>query len=178
MNSIHDLPGVGGPVDRYAVPHQAAVAGTPISPHFARLRNREIEFDFQSFSLIGEMTVDENVELTLTYRNIPRQERRQRVELALERVSLSHRRRHYPSELSGGQQQRVAVARAICCDPQVLLADEPTGNLDSRSGEEVMEILRQLHRDGATNVMVTHDPRYAGFAERAIHLFDGRLVDS
>src|SRR5690554_1802669 len=142
----------------------------------ARIRNREIGFIFQAFNLIGDLTVYENVELPLTYRGMPASERKRRVEEALERVGMAHRIRHYPSQLSGGQQQRVAVARAIAGDPLILLADEPTGNLDSKNGEAVMELLRELHQGGATIVMVTHDPRYARHAERTIHLFDGKIV--
>ena len=119
----------------------------------------------------------ENVELPLTYRGMKAQERRQRVNESLERVGMAHRARHLPSQLSGGQQQRVAVARAVAGNPLILLADEPTGNLDSKSGEAVMELLRELHRGGATLCMVTHDPRYARHAERGIHLFDGRIVE-
>src|SRR6188472_1314797 len=143
----------------------------------ARVRNREVGFIFQSFNLIGDLTVYENVELPLTYRGMPAAERKQRVERALERVGMSHRARHMPGQLSGGQQQRVAVARAVAGDPLILLADEPTGNLDSKSGEAVMELLRELHRAGATIIMVTHDPRYARHADRSIHLFDGRVVE-
>ncbi|HEY8470842.1 MAG TPA: ABC transporter ATP-binding protein [Longimicrobiales bacterium] len=143
----------------------------------ARIRNREIGFIFQAFNLIGDLTVFENVELPLTYRGMPSAERRRRVEAALERVGMTHRMKHYPSQLSGGQQQRVAVARAIVGDPLILLADEPTGNLDSVNGAAVMELLRELHQGGATICMVTHDPRYAGYAERTIHLFDGRVVE-
>src|SRR5437868_9362711 len=143
----------------------------------ARIRNREIGFIFQAFNLIGDLTVYENVELPLTYRGMPGAERKKRVHDALERVGMSHRVKHYPSQLSGGQQQRVAVARALGGDPSILLADEPTGNLDSASGEQVMELLRDLHRGGATICMVTHDPRYARYAERSIHLFDGRIVE-
>jgi putative ABC transport system ATP-binding protein len=143
----------------------------------ARIRNREVGFIFQSFNLIGDLTVSENVELPLSYRGLDGAERRERVEQALEKVGMTHRRGHYPSQLSGGQQQRVAVARALAGRPSILLADEPTGNLDSRNGEAVMELLRDLHRDGATICMVTHDPRFARFADRTIHLFDGRIVD-
>jgi len=143
----------------------------------ARIRNREIGFIFQAFNLIGDLTVFENVELPLTYRGMPSAERRRRVEAALERVGMSHRMKHYPSQLSGGQQQRVAVARAIVGDPLILLADEPTGNLDSVNGAAVMELLAELHQGGATICMVTHDPRYAQHAERTIHLFDGRVVE-
>ena len=143
----------------------------------ARIRNREIGFVFQSFNLIGDLTVFENVELPLSYRGIPAGERASRVKSALERVGMGHRARHLPGQLSGGQQQRVAVARALVGQPNVLLADEPTGNLDSRNGEAVMELLRELHRGGATICMVTHDPRFTRYAERAVHLFDGRVVD-
>jgi putative ABC transport system ATP-binding protein len=143
----------------------------------ARVRNREIGFIFQSFNLIGDLTVFENVELPLTYRGMRSGERRERVESALERVGMAHRAKHLPSQLSGGQQQRVAVARAVAGEPLILLADEPTGNLDSRSGEAVMDLLRELHGTGATICMVTHDPRYARHAERSIHLFDGRVVE-
>ena len=139
----------------------------------ARIRNRQIGFIFQAFNLIGDLTVYENVELPLTYRGMATAERRKRVQEALERVGMSHRMKHYPSQLSGGQQQRVAVAG----DPAILLADEPTGNLDSTNGEAVMELLRELHRGGATICMVTHDPRYSRHADRQIHLFDGRVVD-
>ncbi len=143
----------------------------------ARIRNREIGFIFQAFNLIGDLTVYENVELPLTYRGMPATERKQRVMAALEKVGMSHRVKHYPSQLSGGQQQRVAVARAVAGEPLILLADEPTGNLDSTNGEAVMELLQALHRAGATICMVTHDPRYAAHADRAIHLFDGRVVE-
>ncbi|HUD73146.1 MAG TPA: ABC transporter ATP-binding protein [Dongiaceae bacterium] len=143
----------------------------------ARIRNREIGFIFQSFNLIGDLTVIENVELPLTYRGMKAAERRERAQEALERVGMAHRAKHLPSQLSGGQQQRVAVARAVAGKPLILLADEPTGNLDSKSGEAVMELLRELHRDGATLCMVTHDPRYARHADRNVHLFDGRVVE-
>src|SRR6266481_1558030 len=143
----------------------------------ARYRNRGIGFIFQSFNLIGDLTVYENVELPLTYRGMRAVERKQRVNEALEKVGMAHRAKHLPSQLSGGQQQRVAVARALAGRPAILLADEPTGNLDSRSGESVMELLRDLHRGGATLCMVTHDPRYARHADRTIHLFDGRIVE-
>lgn len=141
-----------------------------------RVRNRQIGFIFQAFNLIGDLTVFENVELPLTYRDMPANERRDRVEAALERVDMTHRARHFPAQLSGGQQQRVAVARAVAGDPAILLADEPTGNLDSRNGEAVMELLRELHQGGATLCMVTHDTRYAQHADREISLFDGRVV--
>src|SRR6476620_6731785 len=143
----------------------------------ARVRNREIGFIFQAFNLIGDLTVYENVELPLTYRGMPSSERKKRVQESLEKVGMAHRIKHYPSQLSGGQQQRVAVARALSGDPVILLADEPTGNLDSRNGEAVMDLLRELHREGATICMVTHDPRYARYAERTVHLFDGKVVD-
>jgi len=143
----------------------------------ARVRNREIGFIFQSFNLIGDLTVYENVELPLTYQGLPATERKAKVMKALEKVGMTHRTKHYPSQLSGGQQQRVAVARAVATEPSVLLADEPTGNLDSKSGEAVMGLLRELHRGGATICMVTHDPRYARHADRSIHLFDGRIVE-
>jgi len=144
----------------------------------ARIRNREIGFIFQAFNLIGDLNVYENVELPLTYRGMPSSERKKKVHEALERVGMSHRIKHYPSQLSGGQQQRVAVARALAGDPSILLADEPTGNLDSQNGEQVMDLLRELHRGGATICMVTHDPRYARYADRSIHLFDGRVVEA
>jgi putative ABC transport system ATP-binding protein len=143
----------------------------------SRIRNREVGFIFQSFNLIGDLSVFENVELPLTYRGMPSSERKTRVHEALERVNMAHRMKHYPSQLSGGQQQRLAVARALSGEPAVLLADEPTGNLDSKNGEAVMELLHELHRVGATIIMVTHDPRFARHAERTISLFDGRVVD-
>jgi len=143
----------------------------------ARIRNREVGFIFQSFNLIGDLTVFENVELPLTYRGMKAAERKARVTAALERVGMAHRARHLPSQLSGGQQQRVAVARALVGDPAILLADEPTGNLDSRNGEAVMELLTELHRSGSTICMVTHDPRFARNADRTIHLFDGKVVE-
>src|SRR5690349_9243324 len=143
----------------------------------ARIRNREIGFIFQAFNLIGDLTVYENVELPLTYRRLPSDERKRRVHEALDRVGMSHRMKHYPSQLSGGQQQRVAVARALGGGPSILLADEPTGNLDSVNAEAVMDLLRELHKGGATLCIVTHDPRYATYAGRSIHLFDGRLVN-
>ena len=143
----------------------------------ARIRNQAIGFIFQASNLIGDLTVFENVELPLTYRGMPSAERKQRVQEALERVGMAHRMKHYPSQLSGGQQQRVAVARAIVGRPLILLADEPTGNLDSKNGEAVMELLRELHDDGATICMVTHDPRYAHYAQRTVNLFDGQVVE-
>ncbi|MBV9272931.1 MAG: ABC transporter ATP-binding protein [Verrucomicrobia bacterium] len=143
----------------------------------ARIRNREIGFIFQSFNLIGDLTVYENVELPLTYRGeMPRSERKRRVLESLDRVGMSHRQRHYPNQLSGGQQQRVAVARALVGAPSILLADEPTGNLDSKNGDAVMDLLSDLHHSGATICMVTHDPRFAGYADRTVHLFDGQIV--
>jgi putative ABC transport system ATP-binding protein len=144
----------------------------------AKVRNREIGFIFQSFNLIGDLSVFENVELPLTYRGMRPAERRERVAAALERVGMAHRSKHLPSQLSGGQQQRVAVARAVAGEPVLLLADEPTGNLDSKSGEQVMELLHELYMNGATICMVTHDPRYARHAERHIYLFDGKVVPS
>jgi len=143
----------------------------------ARIRNREIGFIFQSFNLIGDLTVFENVELPLTYRGMRSAERKARVGEALEKVGMAHRARHLPSQLSGGQQQRVAVARALVGSPLILLADEPTGNLDSKNGDAVMELLSDLHKEGATICMVTHDPRFARHAERTVHVFDGRIVD-
>jgi len=151
------------------------VSGLKLSER-ARIRNREIGFIFQAFNLIGDLTVYENVELPLTYRGMPGAERKKRVIEALEKVGMTHRMKHYPSQLSGGQQQRVAVARALGGDPLILLADEPTGNLDSANGEAVMDLLANLHRNGATICMVTHDPRYAEYADRTIHLFDGKIV--
>ncbi len=143
----------------------------------ARLRNRAIGFVFQNFNLIGDLTVFENAELPLVYRDMPPGDRRERVREALEKVGMEHRMNHYPAQLSGGQQQRVAVARALVGHPLILLADEPTGNLDSRNGEAVVKLLEELHRDGSTICMVTHDPRYADHAGRTVQLFDGRVVD-
>ncbi len=143
----------------------------------ARVRNREIGFIFQSFNLIGDLTVRENVELPLVYRGIPRKQRAILAEAALEKVDMTHRMRHYPAQLSGGQQQRVAVARAVVGEPAILLADEPTGNLDTHNGEAAMELLRQLHAGGATICMVSHDPRYSAYAERTLHLVDGRVAE-
>jgi putative ABC transport system ATP-binding protein len=143
----------------------------------ARVRNRQIGFIFQAFNLIGDLTVEENVELPLTYRGMTAEERKERAQRALEQVGMKHRARHYPSQLSGGQQQRVAVARAVAGEPAILLADEPTGNLDSRNSEAVMELLRDLNRGGATICMVTHDARYARHADRVVELFDGRVVN-
>ena len=143
----------------------------------SRIRNQEIGFIFQSFNLIGDLTVAENVELPLTYRaGMPSADRKHKVQEALERVNMAHRMRHYPAQLSGGQQQRVAVARALAGSPSILLADEPTGNLDSKNGEAVMKLLQELHQEGSTICMVTHDPRFAAHAERQVHLFDGKVV--
>jgi putative ABC transport system ATP-binding protein len=154
--------------------------GEPVAaltrPERARIRSRSIGFIFQAFNLINDLTVEENVELPLTYRSLPPAERAERVRAAMERVGVSHRARHFPAQLSGGQQQRVAIARALVGDPLILLADEPTGNLDSKNGEAVMELLRDLHRGGATICMVTHDQRFTRYAERTVHLFDGHIV--
>ncbi len=143
----------------------------------SRIRNREIGFIFQAFNLIGDLTVFENVELPLTYRGMAALERKEKVRRALERVEIAHRSKHHPAQLSGGQQQRVAVARALVGDPMILLADEPTGNLDSKNGDSVMDLLRDIHRSGATICMVTHDSRYSGHAERTVHLFDGKITE-
>ncbi len=156
--------------------NEKSVQGLKLSER-ARIRNREIGFIFQAFNLIGDLTVYENVELPLTYRGMPSAERKKRVHEALERVGMSHRVKHYPAQLSGGQQQRVAVARALAGDPSILLADEPTGNLDSANSDAVMDLLSDLHRSGSTICVVTHDPRYARRAERSIQLFDGRVVE-
>ena len=153
-----------------------AVANLTVSER-ARIRNREIGFIFQAFNLIGDLTVFENVELPLTYRGLPAAERKQRAQRALERVGMSHRMKHYPAQLSGGQQQRVAVARAVVGEPSILLADEPTGNLDSNNSDAVMKLMSELHREGATICMVTHDPRYSRYAARTVSLFDGRTVE-
>lgn len=153
-----------------------AVADLPMSER-ARIRNRQVGFIFQSFNLVGDLNVFENVELPLTYRGMDRAERKERVMQALEKVGMAHRAKHLPAQLSGGQQQRVAVARAIAGEPAILLADEPTGNLDSANGEAVMKLLTNLHEAGSTICMVTHDQRYAGQASKEIHLFDGRVVD-
>ena len=144
----------------------------------ARVRNRQIGFIFQAFNLIGDLNVFDNVELPLTYRDMPAAERKDRVAAALDRVGMSHRAKHFPAQLSGGQQQRVAVARAVAGDPAILLADEPTGNLDSTNGEAVMQLLRELNQNGSTVCMVTHDSRYAQHADREVALFDGKVVDS
>ena len=162
------------------VPSSLRLNGTPVQSYrdaaLARIRNREIGFIFQSFNLIGDLTVFENVELPLVYRGMGAGERHARVMACLEEVGMSHRAKHLPSQLSGGQQQRVAVARALAGRPSILLADEPTGNLDSTNGEAVMELLKDLHRRGSTICMVTHDARFAGVAQRTVHLFDGRVV--
>ena len=164
------------PTDGSYILNNRPVQGLDFSDR-ARIRNQEIGFIFQSFNLIGDLTVYENVELPLTYRQkMPSADRKGRVMESLERVGMAHRVRHYPSQLSGGQQQRVAVARALAGHPSILLADEPTGNLDSRNGEAVMELLQNLHREGATICMVTHDPRFAKHAQREVHLFDGKVV--
>ena len=156
------------------------LAGIPVTelspPERARVRNKQIGFVFQAFNLMGDLTVYENVELPLTYRRMSETERRRRVTNALERVGMAHRMRHFPAQLSGGQQQRVAVARAVTGDPLILLADEPTGNLDSVNGESVMDLLKSLHSQGATICMVTHDPRYEAHADRTVQIFDGRVV--
>ena len=164
------------PSDGSYVLNGRSVADLPLAER-ARVRNREIGFIFQSFNLIGDLTVYENVELPLTYRGMKATERKERAMAALEKVEMSHRAKHLPSQLSGGQQQRVAVARAVCGSPSILLADEPTGNLDSTNGEAVMELLRELHQGGSTICMVTHDARYARHADRSVHLFDGKVVE-
>jgi putative ABC transport system ATP-binding protein len=164
------------PTDGSYVLNGTSAQGLNLSQR-ARIRNREVGFIFQSFNLIGDLTVYENVELPLTYRGMRAAERKERVNEALERVGMGHRAKHLPSQLSGGQQQRVAVARALVGRPSILLADEPTGNLDSKNGDAVMELLRELHRSGSTICMVTHDPRFARHADRTIHLFDGRVVE-
>jgi len=156
--------------------NKQSVANLSLSDR-TRIRNREIGFVFQAFNLIGDLTVYENVELPLNYRSMAAAERKKSVQEVMERVGMAHRMKHYPSQLSGGQQQRVAVARALVGQPSILLADEPTGNLDSKNSEAVIDLLRQLHREGATICMVTHDPRYASIADRTIHLFDGRIVE-
>jgi len=161
---------------KYLLDSQDVTGLTPAAR--ARTRNERIGFIFQAFNLIGDLTVLQNVELPLTYRaSMPADERRKAAVAALERVGMSHRVNHHPSQLSGGQQQRVAVARALAGRPSILLADEPTGNLDSRNGEAVMNLLRELHREGSTICMVTHDPRYADYADRKVQLFDGRVMD-
>jgi putative ABC transport system ATP-binding protein len=161
---------------KYLLDRQDVTAFAPAAR--AKTRNERIGFIFQAFNLIGDLTVLQNVELPLTYRaSMPAEERRKAAVAALERVGMSHRVNHHPSQLSGGQQQRVAVARALAGRPSILLADEPTGNLDSRNGEAVMNLLRELHREGSTICMVTHDPRYADYADRKVQLFDGRVVD-
>ena len=164
------------PTDGTYTLNEQAVAKLSLAQR-ARVRNREVGFIFQSFNLIGDLNVYENVELPLTYRGMKSAERKERVMAALEKVGMAHRAKHLPSQLSGGQQQRVAVARAVGGSPSILLADEPTGNLDSKNGEAVMQLLLELHKEGATICMVTHDPRYAKHVERSIHLFDGRVVE-
>ena len=158
------------------------LAGQPVAnlsvADRARVRNRQIGFIFQAFNLIGDLTVFENVELPLTYRGMTAEERKERVHRSLEQVGLTSRANHYPSQLSGGQQQRVAVARAVAGDPAILLADEPTGNLDSQNSESVMNLLKELHQGGATICMVTHDARYAHQADRTIDLFDGKILEA
>jgi putative ABC transport system ATP-binding protein len=166
-----DAPSTGS----YALDGRAVEALSPAER--ARVRRQQIGFIFQGFNLIGELSVYENVELPLVYLGLPASERRTRVEAALERVQMAHRKKHRPSQLSGGQQQRVAVARAVVGKPLILLADEPTGNLDSKNGEQVMGLLSELHKEGATLCMVTHDPRYASYADRSVRLFDGRIVE-
>jgi len=156
--------------------NSSAVANLSLADR-TRIRNREIGFVFQAFNLIGDLTVYENVELPLTYRSMGAAERKKRVQEVLERVGMAYRMKHYPAQLSGGQQQRVAVARALVGQPSILLADEPTGNLDSKNSEAVINLLRQLHSEGATICMVTHDPRYSSIADRTIHLFDGKIVE-
>ncbi|MBI2426133.1 MAG: ABC transporter ATP-binding protein [Candidatus Hydrogenedentes bacterium] len=160
---------------RYSLNGHAVEKLTPVER--ARIRNAQIGFIFQAFNLIGDLSVYENVELPLSYAGVPAKERRERVAAALEQVGMLHRTKHYPSQLSGGQQQRIAVARAVVGQPAILLVDEPTGNLDSANGEAVMEILSNLHRNGSTICMVTHDPRYAECADRGLRLFDGRVVE-
>lgn len=164
------------PTDGEYILNGRSVANLSLSDR-ARIRNREIGFIFQAFNLIGDLSVYENVELPLTYRSMSAADRRERVEAALLKVGMAHRMKHYPAQLSGGQQQRVAVARAVAGNPSMLLADEPTGNLDSTNGEAVMNLLRELHQGGATICMVTHDPRYARWADRTFHLFDGQVVE-
>jgi putative ABC transport system ATP-binding protein len=159
----------------YLLAGESVARLTPVER--ARVRNRQIGFIFQAFNLIGDLSVFDNVELPLTYRDMPAAERKDRVAAALERVGMSHRAKHFPAQLSGGQQQRVAVARAVAGDPAILLADEPTGNLDSKNGEAVMELLRELNANGSTVCMVTHDSRYAQHADREVSLFDGRVLE-
>ncbi len=166
-----DVPTAG----EYFIDGQPVAGLAPVER--ARVRNQQIGFIFQAFNLIGDLTVFENVELPLTYREMSTPERRERVNAALDRVDMTHRAKHFPAQLSGGQQQRVAVARAVAGDPAILLADEPTGNLDSRNGEAVMALLKELHNNGATICMVTHDARYTAHADREVSLFDGRVAD-
>jgi putative ABC transport system ATP-binding protein len=159
----------------YMLENQPVLSMSPVER--ARIRNRHIGFIFQAFNLIGDLTVYENVELPLQYRGMSQQDRKTRVQESLDRVGMSHRAKHYPYQLSGGQQQRVAVARAVAGEPAILLADEPTGNLDSENGAAVMDLLAELHRDGATICMVTHDPRYARRASRTVRMLDGKVVE-
>ena len=173
---LHVMAGLAPP-DEGRVQIDGADLSTMPDGQLTRFRRRKIGLVFQAFNLIGDLTVYENVELPLTYRGMPSSERKRRAQEALERVGMSHRMKHYPSQLSGGQQQRVAVARALGGEPLILLADEPTGNLDSANGEAVMSLLRELHAAGSTICMVTHDPRYAEFADRTVRLFDGRVVE-
>ena len=165
---------------RFAHERQLSLRGEPVEhlghAERARVRNREIGFIFQSFNLIGDLTVWENIELPLTYRGLTADERRERVDEALAKVGMTARAKHYPAQLSGGQQQRVAVARALGGRPSILLADEPTGNLDSKNGDTVMALLRDLHAEGATICLVTHDERYSRDAQRTVRLFDGQIV--
>ena len=162
---------------RETMPSTNAQSSDLSAPERARIRNRQVGFIFQSFNLIGDLAVYENVELPLRYRGMSAADRKKHTQEALEKVGMAHRVKHFPAQLSGGQQQRVAVARALVGDPAILLADEPTGNLDSHNGEAVMELLADLHQGGATICMVTHDDRYASHADRTVHLFDGRVVD-
>lgn len=141
-------------------------------------RRGTLGFIFQSFNLIDELTVEENIELPLLYMKVPASERKHRIEDALKRMDMVHRSKHFPSQLSGGQQQRTAIARAIVMQPKLILADEPTGNLDSKNGQEVMMLLRELHKEGTTIVMVTHSARDASYADRIVNLFDGRVMDT
>ena len=178
LREVHPAlhPGPAGHAHRRHLRAERQARGRTEPPDRARIRNHEIGFIFQSFNLIGDLTVFENVELPLVYRRHARGERRSAGMEALEEVGMSHRAKHLPSQLSGGQQQRVAVARALAGRPSILLADEPTGNLDSTNGEAVMDLLKDLHRAGSTICMVTHDPRFAQLADRTVHLFDGQIV--
>ena len=142
-----------------------------------KLRKGTLGFVFQSFNLIDELNVTENIELPLLYMNVPSKDRKEAVKKVIDRVAMGHRAKHYPAQLSGGQQQRVAIARAVVANPKLILADEPTGNLDSKNGKEVMELLKELHQEGTTIVMVTHSQRDASYADRIINLFDGQIVN-